>query len=459
MKKLLVLFAFVVSSFAAYCGVWDEVVLSGATDKPPCSYRSGQKIMFDFSLTGLPEGAPLEGYQLKWHRRGDDGAQSEGFLPLARSGMRVETSLSSPGFVHMEAWVVDASGSKVKRDVRAKRSCTGPDEVRFTGGAGVDIERIKPGAPEPADFSSRWRSALARLRREKPVSPDKLKSFMTDVSDGCDFIRYEVAVPSFGPGWTDCFATGHLTMPKNASAKSLKAKVEFDGYGVYRQGRPPWCDRDSITLHVNAHGLYPLEMTDAQFEEFKRERIENRGGYAFNDEDNSEFEKAYFFGMAMRAVSATTFLREFVQTRPEWDGSTIISTGGSQGGLQATWAAALAKGVTELRVHVPWCCDLAGTDVGRMGGWRPALKPGLAYFDTVNMAHHVPEGVTKVIFRSALGDYIAPPSTHAVMYNVMRGRKELRYVQGGDHYDDPPEPLQVDVKTCGTARAQGRKKK
>ena len=139
--------------------------------------------------------------------------------------------------------------------------------------------------------------------------------------------------------------------------------------------------------------------------------------------------------MAMRVASATTFMREYVKTLPAWNGRDLIVQGGSQGGLQASWAAALVKGVSEVRLEVPWCCDLGGREVGRMGGWRPKWHPTLGYYDPVNMAKRFPKEMTKTVARSALGDYIAPPCGHAVLFNAMKGKKSVEFVQGGDHYE------------------------
>lgn len=426
-------------ALAANAGALDATILKGVTDKDPCSYKVGEKIVFTFSLDDAPADAKaLDGLQLKWKRRGDDWVNNEGMFPLRRDGMKVETSLGRPGFLHLEAWIVDANGEKVKRDEKSNASCTGSEEICFTGGAGAEIEKIEQGVPEPKDFNARWKGALAKLLRDKPVNAKTIGGFSRSVGGERDFICLAVEVPSYGPGWSDCHATGYLTMPKNAKPGSLKARVSFDGYGVYGPAIPWGADPEWMDLHINAHGIYPIDMNGEQLAAFRRDVIEARGsGYAFNDEDNEDFEKAYFFGMAMRAVSATTFMHEFAKTRPEWDGKTLVTTGGSQGGLQATWAATFVKGVSCLRIHVPWCCDLGGIDAGRMGGWRPRRTEALGYFDPVNVAKRLRPSQKKEIFRSALGDYIAPPSTHAVLYNVMRGDKEIEFRQGGNHYDDP----------------------
>ncbi len=426
-----------------------EPVLKGVTDKSPCSYRVGESIVFTFSVSGEIEG---EGLELKWRRRGDDRVDEEGSMPLRRDGMQVKTSLSRPGFLHMEAWIADAKGNKVRRKSKGRRSCTGEDGISFTGGAGAGVDELRQGVPEPADFDARWKKALARLIADRPVDEASPAKFARN-TDGVDgFVCMEVEVPSFGPGWSDSHATGYLTMPKGAKKGSLKARVDFDGYGIYPQTPPRACEPGWIVLHVNAHGLKPLSLRGEALGEFVRTRIENRGQYGFNEEDNRDFEKAYFFGMAMRAVSATSFMREFAKSRPEWDGKTLVAAGGSQGGLQAVWAAAFTQGVSGLSIHVPWCCDLGGTDAGRIGGWRPKRTDALGYFDPVNVAKRLPGKMEKKIWRSALGDYIAPPSTHAVLYNAMRGRKEIEFRQGADHYDDPEGYSQSDFMAAGAEK-------
>ena len=48
-------------------------------------------------------------------------------------------------------------------------------------------------------------------------------------------------------------------MPKNAKPGSLKARVTFDGYGIYKQVRPWGCDGEWMDLHVNAHGILVIK--------------------------------------------------------------------------------------------------------------------------------------------------------------------------------------------------------
>ena len=321
------------AAFAAVAGMcWmpalggmDDVVLKCETNIAPCSYRVGENMKFSFSLLGLEASEPIDGLKLKWKRQGDDGKTEEGLVPLSRRPMTVATSIAKPGFVRMEAWVVDSNGDKVKRTKSIGKSCLGNEEIYFTGGAAAGLKNISQGVAEPSDFNAVWKSAIKRLFADKPVNAGNAASFarelpQSEAGGNPNAVRVAVAVPSYGPNWTGCYATGYLTMPRNAKPGSLKAKVSFDGYGIYRPSIPWTCSDDTIELHINAHGIYPLNLDDAAWEAFQRDVINARGGYAFNDEDNAVFEKAYFFGMAMRVASATTFMREYVKTLPVWNG-------------------------------------------------------------------------------------------------------------------------------------------
>ena len=127
------------AAFAAVAGMcWmpalggmDDVVLKCETNIAPCSYRVGEKMKFVFSLLALDAAEPIDGLKLKWKRQGDDGKTEEGLVPLSRRPMTVATSIAKPGFVHMEAWVVDSNGDKVKRTKTIGKSCLGNEGVYF----------------------------------------------------------------------------------------------------------------------------------------------------------------------------------------------------------------------------------------------------------------------------------------------------------------------------------------
>lgn len=173
--------------------------------------------------------------------------------------------------------------------------------------------------------------------------------------------------------------------------------------------------------------------------------------YAFDRNENADPEKAYFSGMSYRVMRAV----EFAKTLPGWNGRDLVVEGGSQGGLQAVWAAALCADVTEARADAPWCCDLAKGELGRFmgdtdqpGGRAPWFVPyvsALRYYDPVNHARRVPATVAFTIPRAGLGDYVCPPSGVAVLWNNLACPKQITWLQSATHGVSPheKEPQQV----------------
>lgn len=138
--------------------------------------------------------------------------------------------------------------------------------------------------------------------------------------------------------------------------------------------------------------------------------------------------------MALRVMRSL----QFVKTLPQWDGKNLRANGGSQGGLQTVWAAALDPDVTNATPSVPWCCDLGGITKGRLAaGWRLEYTRALDYFDPINHAKRIKCPVT--ITRAGLGDYTCPPSGVAILYNNIKSPKKIIYYQGSTHGYVPPK--------------------
>ena len=96
----------------------------------------------------------------------------------------------------------------------------------------------------------------------------------------------------------------------------------------------------------------------------------NGYSYALDPKQNSNPETAYFCGMALRVIRAFDFLK----TLPQWDGKNLIAQGGSQGGLQTVWAAALVDGLSVAKPTVPWCGDIGGEQAKRIQFRTPLLR-------------------------------------------------------------------------------------
>ena len=405
MKRLMLAWA-AIAAGVAFAGPFEKAELRGVTDKAPVSYKVGEPIDFTVTLTNAEIPADAQ-YFVKWTRTGDDGKKESGMEPIANNG-----SFAKPGFVRIEAKVVDAQGKDVKRDgVAPGENWFGHKEVFFSGGAAADIAKLKQGEAEPKDFDAFWAKQKAELKKV----PMKVKRW--EVKSPKDSVHmYAVQIDCAGGRPV----TGYLSIPKRCDngAMKLPARIEFDGYGTGIQRAPKHCWFDwQINFHINAHG-YDLEKDGDYYKQFFESIKSNGKGYAFDPQQNADPEKAYFHGMALRVMRAL----EFVKTRGEWNGKDLIVEGGSQGGLQTSWAAGLDKDVTLARPYITWGCNWGFVDGTRIRGpWHIPWAPGLGYYDAVS---HIARAKCRVeITRAGLGDYTCPPSGLALFYNAIKAPK------------------------------------
>lgn len=400
-------------SFCVMTSLAGAVSLDWSTDKEPVAYQPGETMTFKVQL--VENGKPVEGKVLQWLRTGDDGTTAKGeATSSAIRPVEITTSLDRPGFVRLEISVFNPDGSPVK-DGQGK-------SLKFEGGAGVEPAKLE-GYPEPADFDAFWKTQKARLA-QSPLRATVKESRSTNPQ----FTVFDVKVDCAGGKPV----SGYLTVPKGAKAKSLAARVSFRGYGV--TGANPEYHPGTIALQINAHGI-ENGREPAYYESLKNGEL---NGYALKPEENAKPETSYFCGMMLRVMRAL----EFIKSRPEWDGRTLVVAGGSQGGLQALTAAALDHEVTMCYAFKPWCCDLDGIKLGRLRGWRPDPAAGLGYFDSANMAKRIR---CETFITAGLGDYVCPPSGVSVVFNNVQGPKTIEYIQGATHGYDPPNAKKQTV--------------
>jgi cephalosporin-C deacetylase-like acetyl esterase len=159
----------------------------------------------------------------------------------------------------------------------------------------------------------------------------------------------------------------------------------LDKYWATSRAREGW-----LTLNINAHDL-PI---DAPAEYYKQQADTALKDYpAIGNEDR---DTSYFLRMYLSCYRAT----EYLASRHDWDGKTLVVMGTSQGGLQAIMTASLHPRVTALLANVPAGCDQTGPLVGRQPGWpmwyyqtkgKDAAKviQTSKYYDVVNFASRV----------------------------------------------------------------------
>ena len=393
--------------------------ISFTTDKNPVSYRVGEEMVFTITATG--------GHAIRWTRTGDDGREETDSAPTpllssaccssASASATVRTSLDRPGFVRLTAELLDADGNAI---------------ARFDGGAGAAVGDIRQDAPEPADFDAFW----ARRKAELAAVPMD-GATCREIPSGRDDVRlYEVSIPCAGGR----HSTGLLSIP--ACGGVFPARVHFHGYqeswraSAYKSPAPQSLSVGEIVLDVSSHG-FEFNREPEYYAALRTESGSNGYDYAFDPAQNSDPDTAYFGGMVWRDLRAL----EYLKGRPEWDGRTLVADGGSCGALQSIWCAALDHDVTECRIFIPWCCNMAGPFSGRArGNWHVEWVPALGYYDTANMARRFPATCRANVAWAGIGDYTCPPSGVAAFYNNLSCPKNIAFIQGATHSLIPPNP-------------------
>ena len=398
--------------------------ISFTSDKDPLSYGLGEKMRFTITAAG--------GSRIRWTRTGDDGREEHGETSLVTrhpspvtggfdgSEAAVETALDRPGFVRIRAELLDDSGKVI---------------ASYDGGAGAAVDDIRPDNPEPPEFDAFWTRRKAALDAVSPAG-----ATCREIASGREGVRlFEVSIPC--PGGRP--STGHLSVPMKGGP--FPARIHLHGYNeswaqsAYRPPKPGALPLDTLLLDLPAHG-YELGREPDYYVALRAESGSNGHDYAFDPVQNANPDDSYFGAMAWRVLRGL----EYLKSRPEWDGKTLIADGGSCGALQSIWAAALDHDVTECRIFIPWCCNMGGPASGRAhGDWHVPWVPALGYYDPVNMARRIPATCRANITWAGLGDYICPPSGVMAFYNVLACPKNITFIQGAQHGYIPPKPWQA----------------
>lgn len=426
--------------FVGFAGALDNAILAGQCDKDALSYRPGEEMVFRLVLDKVEGPVPEGEYRIRWRVTGDDGSVTNGIAPiLARpEPLVIRTSLSKPGFVRVNAYVIGKDGRHFLKPGKRLYYDTG---IEFDGGAAVEPEKLEA-VPEPADFDAFWKDRRAELDAV-PFDVTACREPVRTSAGGP--LGFRVAIPCAGGRPV----TSYLYLPRDASAtKRYPARAVFDGYGVYNP-RVVWNGEGGgkeIVLHINAHGA-PLGLADADFDAWAAQHVQPKDAkgldrYALSADEHRSPTNAYFLGMAYRVQRAMDYLKAL----PEWNGTDLTASGGSQGGMQSVWAAGLDAAVTRLEILVPWCCNIGGHDVqGRnRKNWGVQWTSAMGYFDTVNFGKRVARNAVAVISRAGLGDYTCPPEGVACLYNALPCRKSITWIQASTHPFTPRWPHRKD---------------
>jgi len=297
---------------------------------------------------------------------------------------------------------------------------TGGNSGRNTGlyavGAAVDPLHIPMDTPRPSDFDAFWNGKLA-AQAKVPINP-VLTPVQTDVPG--------VEMNIFTLDALGSHVHGYIAKP--AKEGKFPALIQLQYAGVY--ALPASSDAQHaaagwLMINVDSHDKQPNDPS---------------GGIPRNYQavGNTDRETSYFLNMYLRDSRALDYLL----TRSDWDGKTIVLTGGSMGGQQSLVLAGLRpEKITDVLVCVPAGADANGDLHDRKAGYpnwpanNPDVMKAAIYFDPINFASRIK---AKVMAGMGFIDTTAPPAGIWTALNQIPGPKEPLPMIWSDHDNMTP---------------------
>ena len=296
------------------------------------------------------------------------------------------------------------------------------------GGAIYAPDKITPAAPEPKDFDAFWKAKLAELA-QVPMNPVLEKTPDAKNTEGVTY--YKVTLDNI----RGAKVRGQLARPSTGGKSPALLVVQYAGVyaldqsTVINDAKAGW-----LVLNISAHDL-PIDESPEFYKNQKEGALKN---YVYLGSEDRE--TSYFLRMFLGCVRAA----EYLATRPEWDGETLIVTGASQGGLQALATAALSPKVTGLMAMVPAGCDNYAPLANRAFGWpywlsnwgprdrnMKKVEVTAGYFDGINFAARVR---TPALVAYGLADETSRPTGVAAAVNALKGPKESMILPLSNHH-------------------------
>ena len=305
-----------------------------------------------------------------------------------------------------------------------------PRKSGKAAGVAVEKEKVAPALPCPADFNAYWDKIKADIDKrpmDAIVTPAKVVNKSLK--------GFKVIFPMGGDG-KDGYAK--LSYPANAKPKSLPAFLLVHGAGTGMVGvKEEW-----TTI---AGGMLLLSLSPMPADSKGGVYAAKQGrftGYRFWDADNRD--KVFFNMMFQRVYRALQYLK----SRPEWDGKTLIVYGVSQGGGQALAAGGLDPAITMVVAHVPAICSHGGRNAGGDSGWphyfqtpayrknRKAVLDATSYIDAVNFARNIKNA--RVLMTTGFIDRTCPSESVFAAFNIIPStNKKLICTPAADHRVPP----------------------
>ena len=385
-----------------------------APDHSDWTYKVNEKVKFTISV--LQDGNLLKGAKIKYE-----------VGPEKMEAIKKDSIILSSGTISVDGGSLKIGGflrCVVIAKVEGK-------EYRGFATAGFDPLTIQPTVENPTDFKQFWDQAKTEL------SKIPLDAKMTLLPDRCteNVNVYHVNLQNFRLGSR---LYGILCIPKKEGKYPALLKVPGAGVRPYA-GDVAMAEKGIITFEIGIHGI-SVTMDPSVYSDLGNGALNQYYNYNLDNRDRYYYKRVY-----VGCVRANDFLVSL----PQYDGTNLAVTGGSQGGALSIVTAALDERVKYLAAFYPALSDVTGYLNGRAGGWPHMFdknnlpfnnlkekKETIKYYDVVNFARHV-----KVpgLYSWGFNDETCSPTSMYASYNVISAPKELYLALETGHWIYPEQ--------------------
>jgi cephalosporin-C deacetylase-like acetyl esterase len=395
-----------------------------AADHANWNYQVGEKVNFTITVTKNGSLVPNASVRYEIGPEKQDPTQKK--TEIAASGsIKVDGgTLTKAGFLRCIA-IAEVDGK----------------EYRNLATAGFAPGNIQPTVENPVDFDAFWRKA------KEDLAKIPMDAKMTLMPERCTEKTnvYHVNLQNYRLGSR---LYGILCVPKKEG--KYPALLQVPGAGVRAYGGDiATADKGVITFQIGIHGV-PVDMNPSVYTDLGAGPLSGYHNYNMDDRDRFYYKRVY-----LGCVRANDFLTSL----PQYDGSNLAVTGGSQGGALSIITTALDSRVKSLGAFYPALSDVTGYLFGRAGGWPHYFDQAnrswnekkdkistLSYYDVVNFARRV-----KVpgYYSWGYNDETCPPTSMFAAYNVISAPKELYLALDTGHWTYPEQGEKMSAWLLG----------
>ncbi len=376
-----------------------------APDRPNGVYQVGDTVHWTIEWKG-ESNAPAAHYTLK---SGGLKVVGQGDLNFSNDVAGIESKFDAPEtMLVVVQWPPDN------------------EKDRALGGAVAAPDRIQPAAPPPADFDAFWKAKIKELKKV-PADPK-----LEEEPSGKPGVAYWKITMNNIRG---THIEGQIAHPEKG--KNFPALLIVQWAGVYGLQKSWVTDRAAegwLVLNIEPHDL-PIDKPA----EFYQEQFDGplKDYWSIGDDNR---DTSYFLRMYLSCYRAV----EYLKTRPDWNGRTLVVMGDSQGGQQTVMIAGLhPKNITAALALVPANGDTLAPEVGRAPGWPhwyfntegkdPAkVREAGRYYDIANFARHIK---CPMLVGLGLIDETCPPSSVLAVAHEIASPKQVVILPKSAHQD------------------------